>query len=736
MRRWLVVAGIMLALLGSTTAALAPGRSARAVSLAPVFAHPVTVDAQRFVAEPDLAIGSDDRFYVSGPWGVTTNTTFFWRSEDAGTHFRQIQAAPGFQNPLPFRGGGDTEIAVGSPAAVGKPNRLYFADQDNLDSNTCGYSDDAGRSFNFASGAVCPETVGADRQWLAHTRVDPTVAANGGLLDHDITYLWYDHFGSGNTIYRSDDGLTYGNPVSFPVGGNPGNAVADPNTGVLYFTVPTAGGAALGWSADGGKTLNSVLPFKAGVVAGNTATDFSVLSMDSSGNLYLVVSNQAVPGRPWQTWIVRSTGFRTVNNGTRNVPVAGASPLMWSDPVPITGPGSSRPDITYSVFPWVVAGDPGRVAVAFYGTNQPLTYDPSSMPARWTTYVSEAIDFTGAGPNFYTSPVSEAPSHLDSICFNGIGCTGQGNRNLLDFFEIQKDVQGAAVVVYNDDANTLTAAFPGGPLVMVGKQVGGPSLFASVGELGGAPLPDTHAVTDREGTGMLPTSDVNVPDLDLVGAGAELTAPTNLRVTFKVNSLSGGVASLPPVGATGITYLLTWKYKDDLWYAAAHENGVGTFIYDAGRPQSVPFTLTGGPKFAGYTLNPNSTQVAGTVDRTARTITIDVPTSAVGNVDAHSRLLQVTGFTLADRGATALADQADQTRSFDDFLGVIPATTTQAGPTPAPAPAPSPTSAPLPNTAPTGSRSLSLLVPVAAVALAFVTAMTTRRIRSGRGGRP
>ncbi|MHB8509181.1 MAG: hypothetical protein ACYDGR_11125 [Candidatus Dormibacteria bacterium] len=690
------IAGLAAALLGGAPASRAAG------AIVPVFNPPVTVDAQRLAGEPDLAVGSDNRTYVSAPWGVSTDTTFFWRSEDGATSFRQIQAVPGDQNPYPFRGGGDTEILSGPPAAPGKPARLYFANQNNLDSNTCGYSDDAGRTFQFmgggTGGAVCPQKVGADRQWLARTRIDPAVAANGGDVGHDINYLWYDHFGQGTELDRSNDGQGYNvsaatSPISL---GNPGNVVADPDSGVVYAAAPGGAGLVSEYSADGGKTL---VPVDAvSHLAGSGATDFNVLAIDTAGNLYMVYSVQAPAGRAWQTFIVHTTGFTSVNNGTRTVRVAGGKASQWSAPVPLTGPGSARPDITYSVFPWMVAGDPGRVDVVFYGTSMPLTYDPNSQDARWTTYMVQGLDALGVQPTFTTSTVSEGPSHLHSICFNGIGCTGQGNRNLLDFFEVRSDPRGAAEVVYNDDANSLVAAFPGGPFVMVAKQVGGPSLYNSVGDLGGQRPPDRSEVFDAENDGFLPTNDTSTPALDLLSAGAVLQGST-LRVHIRARDLSNPVPALPPTeGASGVTYLLTWKWNDDTWYAAAHFDAANNVTYDAGRPQSVPFTGTGGPKFAAYVVNSNSTSVPGTVDRTHGDIFIEVPTAAVGGIGAGARMLQATAFTLADRGTGVLSDQADATPPFDDLLGSAPAASSPS-PTAPTTPAPPSPTPPLPNTA-------------------------------------
>ena len=691
--RWPVLPGVttlprLLAALGLSAAVLGPAAphltGAAAATASPIaFGEPVTVDAQRFAGEPNLVLAADGRRYVSAPWGLSTQTAFLWRSEDAGESYRQVQVAPHVQLPYAYRSGGDTEYQAAGPAAPGQPARIYVANQDDLAQNTCGYSDDAARTFTFIAGINCPQSAGADREWLATTRIE---AASGRDAGHDIEYLWYDHFGVGtDELHRSDDGLTYSSTASTRVDdpnlgalGNPGNAVADPRTGVVYVTAPTSGadgnGVAVGWTADGGATLHVIAAVRPSMSLGTTGTDFTVLAIDSAGGLDLTFSDQGAAGQPWRTFLVHSTGVTMVpGTGGHMVPVSGATSAQWSAPVALTGPGSGHPEITHSVFPWVTAGDPGRVAVAFYGTSQPLTYDPNSQAAPWSTDVIETLDAQDAAPVTTLAAVAPLHTHLSSICFNGVGCTGMGNRNMLDFFEVRTDpATGAVVVVYNDDANTLQAVFPGGPFDMVSTQVSGPTLRAGT-TLDGTPLRATY-VADRAGDGFLPTVDTSTPALDLLGTGVRLTDPASLEVRLDVADLTAPVTSLPASeAATGVTYLVSWHWHDDLWYAAAHVNAAGVWTFDAGQPQSVPFTGTGGPKFAVYSLNPHSSPVTGAVS--GHTIRMTVPTSLVGGPAAGAVLREVTGTSLADIAAPGtLSDQADATPSFADPLALAPAT--------------------------------------------------------------
>src|SRR5439155_893550 len=205
--------------------------------------------------------------------------------------------------------------------------------------------------------------------------------------------------------------------------------------------------AYVGYSADGGATLHktNITGGTDGGCSGSSGTDFSVIAIDTQGNLYLVYACQNGTN-PWRVYFSHTTGFTSVNVtmdnlATRAVNVASG----WTVPVPITGPGTSAAGaINYAVFPWITAGDAGRI----------------------------------------------------------------------------------------DVANTMFAAFPGGPFDMVARQVGGPSLYTAVGSLNGTTPADTNVVADPTGDGQYPTSDTSVNSLDLLQASATLKDNATLEVGF------------------------------------------------------------------------------------------------------------------------------------------------------------------------------------------------------------
>ena len=78
---WLASAFLVaLALLSLYAFRLAPAVSAAVSSTVPGFGREVIVDHQRVTGEPSISIDSQDRIYVSAPYGFSTTASFVWRS--------------------------------------------------------------------------------------------------------------------------------------------------------------------------------------------------------------------------------------------------------------------------------------------------------------------------------------------------------------------------------------------------------------------------------------------------------------------------------------------------------------------------------------------------------------------------------------------------------------------------------------------------------------------------------
>ncbi len=144
--------------------------------------------------------------------------------------------------------------------------------------------------------------------------------------------------------------------------------------------------------------------------------------------------------------------------------------------------------IKNTVFPEVVAGDGDRAAFGFLGTPEPGNYQATAtFKGVWNFYIATTFD----RGNTYTlvNATGNDPVQIGSICTGGTTCGG--DRNLLDFNDLQVDKEGRVVAAYADGCvgpgcTAATANAHGAPynesrsaLSSILRQSGGPRLFAT-----------------------------------------------------------------------------------------------------------------------------------------------------------------------------------------------------------------------------------------------------------------
>ena len=752
---------ILFAALGLASLGVVPLSSATASTQPPPtpvhFTHEVTVDPQRLAGEPDLAIAQDGKqMYTSDPWGFTTTVSFTWKSEDGGAQWDNLHWFCG-ANPLrPFcsRGGGDTEVELGSGpkgrfAAGDQPQRLVEVDLNGLDTLTCAWSNDGGKTYSISGGTASTGTgnvcnvssgtsanaPGSDRPWVT---IWPKGEQPAGATS-DKAYMVYDTGdsppGGDASMYSNDGGQTWttgcttttGNScVGGPngVGSRPGPLMINVETGTLYEFMGTSNnGAEVNISCNGGQTWGNVQI--ASGEFGSTTNDFVVGAIDNAGNLYSAwtqdngaFNGSADPSKPWEVMYSHSTDTTGTNGAS--IPGSGCSASQnvqggaWSTPVAINGPANlytGQPkvvnpnNVNFAVMPAIAVGRPGRVDIAYYGSTNPLPSDPSSSTELWYLHMSQTITGRTLSPKFTDVQASETPMHDSSICFSGIGCTGSGNRNLSDFFEIRPDPQGRAVIIYVDDNNTAQgppqAGFNGGPITSSVQQVSGPGLYggnvtAPTASLSQSGPGFSSEVTDPAGDALMPahqsvngttaTPGPNVPGADITDLKITQKDASTLAMTFTVAGDPLTAITSTPVQHTGATWLVTWHSHnlqnhtpDDFWFASANLDSKGNQSFLAGKPVSV--FGSGDPKAFQYVSQPGqNTAVTGSFNSTNKTVEVDVPLSAIGGATAGDVLYGLTGFTEevdassaaaasvpsgALSGSITIFDTADQTAPID-----------------------------------------------------------------------
>ena len=700
-RPQLAVIGIAALTVGSIAVVSSP-RTAVTAAGSIGFQVPTIVDPIHTNGEPDIGIDAFGRVFVSGPTGTGTQRSTWFGSVDGGQTFRvmaqKIPPDPVISTLAPAPGGGDTDINFD------RSGKQYFAD---LYALTClrvavtgPVNSGAADQENVVPGG-CAAIPGADRQWLAiydPAPGTPNLSAYkkaGGQTP--LIYLAYNNLAgpgpnNGAQWNKSTDGLTFSNATAgeVPSGtgvlyspfGADGYPAIDQVTGNVF----QAAGCTVGngcsstglWMNVGTPDATGMLHFLddagsgvqdltrlikiADTPTGSPDTLFSVLSMDTSRNLFAV-------------WAISST-----TPALRQVFVSAAAAASgwtkWTKPMQVSDASAATGDAV-NVFPWIKAGGPGRADAVWYGSDK--NADPSSQSNQsWNVFMNQVVfpvdstgGLTGLAPATNLVKVTPHPMHYNDICLMGSACiTSQGNRNLADFFVVTIDRTGAAEIVYDDTSNGLVQKgftpankqfvdHAGAGVITIASQSSGTGLFGT--SVSGPSNTPVSGLIRPAGAALFPViGGSNQPGMDIRSSQLRLDGGT-VDVTMQVVDLSNPartVAAIP--GTTNLQYVTRWQMGNTIYYAAMENTAANRPIFYAGPAQSIdlcsvsacfPHVITY-PESGGGILTGNAEQ--GTIACPAApsadnpcTLTIRVNVADVGSPTATSLLEEVGAYSLA-----------------------------------------------------------------------------------------
>jgi hypothetical protein len=578
----------------------------------------VTLDrypfAPGFVCPPTAVIDpcpKRDISYVSAPNGfVFPRYSQFYVSDDLGQSYRKpahlpihgLAAAQG-------EGGGDSHKAVGQDTHF-----LYFVDLA-FDCITMNVSEDFGQTFrtdDFGCGLAFLD----DRQWVEADEavnrvyistinlinlVFPTLAAflnttgapAGGFIANstcnEATFLvggpgTEEAPAAGETPCPdpSDQFLWVAGPI---VADNEGNAQRPTPTHHVYIPfIRRIASDPLGtgifgideWQLWIAKSVNDGETWTRHHVAtrpagNNPANIFPELTIDRNGNLYYTWSEtQGGPTESTQTTRRDREQKQSINEQDcfYAYSTGGGLAGTWSSPINLTKEAGDS-----CIFPWMVAGDDGRVDATFYKANsglnsnipgvdaegEPCTEEEVAEeecppnPSVWNTYFAQSMNALNPGPNFNTVQVTPQPNHIGQICTSGLSC--EGDRDLLDFITVEVDSRGAAHIAYSDDNRRRSSDTQD----LVTRQISGNSVFKDQNITLANEWPiRNHAVTDRMGdvydTAGMPKD--SCPGMDVLATSVErkddlitVNLTLNSPPTAAAAAACGGV--LPALTTTG-----------------------------------------------------------------------------------------------------------------------------------------------------------------------------------------
>jgi hypothetical protein len=609
--------------------------------------------------------------FISVPFGFSTTVSLLWKSMDGGRTFIPL-GTPIVRDSVPAPGGGDTHQYFD---ALG---RFYFCDL-SAACVTTAVSDDGGNTFPKVNPGSClgpndPTGAQDDRQWIGafgdgrgYTTVRNLAVSVGSNFHMNTT---------------RDAGMTWAGSQQIGTVSQSGPMVVDRskrNFGgtnyivayQLYYTGSTLMAFRIRDPDTGAAVIVDNLTI--GSPGGSVANVFPTIAVDTVGNLYVTWSDSTA------IYMMTSTDQGSTWSNVKRV-----SPTSGSE-----GTGTI-------IMPWVIAGDPGRADIVWYRGS--IAGNSTSTSNRWDIYMAQTLNALTSSPTFTYTKVNETNIHFGQICLGGTFCDvtvppGTNDRSFLEFPSITIDDRGAAQITWNDNTNqsAVTAANPtvtGLPYVMFSKQLCGPSLFTSVGDVGQAgtvaitspannatvtspvtvqgthTLPPATFDRDEAGDGRFPYAGpvigTNVPALDIRQVDMAENA-TNIIVHMQVaDATTAALASATGTGGgDGLLYLVQWDYDEStadpidkvFWVAAEVRGGQAL-----GRTGTLGVIRSATSKKY-VTYNPdavNSLQVTVNISNTAPgTITLTIPRSLVGNPPNGASLYSVTGYAMSERGPLA-----------------------------------------------------------------------------------
>jgi hypothetical protein len=471
------VAALSGALAGASAAAPSP----------PTFAPPVYVDQQLAGGEPEIFAdpvhgtliyssheGTTHLYrdgVVSSPWGDFSfvsnycNQVNVWTSPDGGTNWYRDRylGTPCPTSPAINTGFSDPDLTQDAGG------RVYNTGID-LANDALFSSIDGGKTWDKGT-ANCHD---GDRPWLAGGKPEQVFLSTDTL----------EGSGSGHQVFVSSDG---GNTCSatgiadngsLPDGGSYSGfgklyydklngAVVEPavfnhpdgSFGVGISTLPAGGSAFTPHEAVRGTTMFAHWP---------------AIAIDSAGTVYLVWD-------PDNRQAGTSGGCGGAQTPAPNsIMLASTKDLgkTWSTPIAVARPANAR-----MFWPWITAGDAGKVSVIWYQTEpQDGLPDLDCQPGHVHAMEASLLGAASKNPQQWTADAAGRPVHIGQVCQGGTTCVATGqDRRLGDYFTNALDTRGCVLIATGDtrltDPTTDSPLPTARPLFI--RQNGGPRLIGS-----------------------------------------------------------------------------------------------------------------------------------------------------------------------------------------------------------------------------------------------------------------
>lgn len=664
---------------------------------------------ERELPDSEMQEGFEDRtdrqrLFVDWPLSPLDKIGQLSRSTDGGDSFRllfDLDCAEFSRPTCTADGGSDTHAEVNLSDGT-----LYFSTQELVSAQAFSSSTDNGDSFPQQRQQPAVNTAtGSDRQWIAP-------AGKGVRTVHTTAEAFFAYHvpGVGQFIHAVDGAgrvEAQANPqIVNVIQSGPLRVDTSPNSpgkGWIYqpyysFAEGGAGGGTeIRVATSPAEQYALPSAWESTTVSPDSQRIFSWLDIDQGGNAYLVWVKEGGKTAEGVGEVFYSASPIRHPDNNPSLASPGRPGTYWTPPVRI-----SLPAVQNAIFPEVVAGVAGRIAITYLGTEH-YGGIPREAPADtvWNAYasiVSNALG-TSAPPVVTSGTVSHRPVHRGSICELGPFCGKKTDDfSLADMIDIGFDQQGRVGVVFGD--NNSGFASPNGmdkpkerPFAHFAKQRSGPTLLSDQ-PLGATPAPTSGADASRDATWpnrskgerWFPSLDVldtrvHLDDVDLV-AEVDLASASSRTRKDDLTSYNDIDSSNP--AADRLQYVVRYSTEHDVYHLSMESLGDGRLRFFGGvlgandrlvdgqttSDACIPPITSCADKTtrgAGYHSDAEM-PVTGSID--GDTLILRTAASGAG-VDDGSRIYSVTGFAMAgpsEERETTIFDPmrtVDATPAFD-----------------------------------------------------------------------
>lgn len=413
MRPVLLAAVLLLPLAGCFGESPQPAAALDAplVAAAPLARVVTVIDPEGGRGEPSLGVAPDGTLYANGPGrnAAGVNSGSVYQSMDGGATWARI-ATPTLTPDF------DPDLAVDVDGTI-------WFDTLWLGCSSAASSRDAGKTWTTSPLACTPPA--GDRQYLI-----PTKGGTAYIYAHSLPTFYQSvakttDYGQTWVPLGSAEGV--GHHLLLTGGsGWGGGGFWNPVTDSVFFTYSWFEGDA--WFPAFSVTRDGGASWSVGKVEGmgGDAVGLSLVvgAADAAGNVYLAWAESHEDGKDMAVYLAASA-----DDGQ-----------TWSAPLRVDDGSGSK------VFPAIAAGAAGKVAVAYYESDEAAYPSDVGKESAWNVTLAWTADALAPAPEWTRGTLSNATARHGPVCPDGTAC--QGNRQFLDYFALKALPDGRAASVW------------------------------------------------------------------------------------------------------------------------------------------------------------------------------------------------------------------------------------------------------------------------------------------------